>query len=136
MSFAPPFLQEIVNYLATNTGGHFVFADGTGNLKIGELTRGVNGVFCMDSASPPPDDYLPTEVRYIDFWSVNPVSNLAYQDLQYVYDLFHQAYDITVSSWYVYAALALGQIEDMDRDGQGRKMYKLSIEFTIRNLIS
>lgn len=136
MSFAPIFIEEITKYLADNTGNHFVFADGDVNLKVGELDQGISGVFSVAAASPQPENVNPLAYQTIDFWSVNPSSNLGYQDLQYVYDLFHGNYAYTAGGWFVFSSEALGQIEDLDRDSEGRKIWKVSIYFVIRNLIS
>ncbi len=136
MSFAPPFIQEITQYLADNTGTHFTFGNGDVNLKVGELDRGISGVFTVAAASEPPENVNPLAYQTIDFWSINPSSNLGYVDLQYVYDLFHGSYAYTAGSWFVFSSEATGQIEDLDRDSEGRKIWKLSIYFVIRNLIS
>lgn len=136
MSFAPPFVQELCQYLADNTGGHFTFGVGDTNLKVGEVLPGTKGVYAVTVASPPPDPINPMQYYEIDFWSVNPSSNLGYVDLQYVYDLFHGAIAFSIGSYLVFSAEATSQIEDMDRDSEGRKLWRLGIYCTARNLIS
>lgn len=133
MSFAPPFIQEITQYLADNTSGRFTFGDGDGNLKVGELSRGTSGVFAVAGASDPPETINPLQYQTVDFWSVNPSSNIGFQDLQAVYELFHGTYAYDAGSYFVFASEASGQIDDMDRDSEARKVWRLSIYFVIRN---
>lgn len=137
VTIKPAFIKEISQYLADNTGGRFTFGSGTSNnLKLGELVRGVDGVFVVQSMTNQPDMYTPIYDYTLDFWAVNRNASTAYDDLQYVYELFHQNINMTTSTFQVYFAYANSQIEDMDRDSEGRKLFKLTITFITRNLIS
>lgn len=140
MSLIPAFIDEICTYLATHSGGYFSYGVGAGNLKIGELIRGETGVWAKQAMSPPPDMYLPNEWHQIDFWSVESDSSRSYDDLQYVYNVFHQPNEQQIgydtASWHIYFSYAQMQIEDMGRDIQNRKINKLTIMFITRNLIS
>lgn len=141
MSFLPAFIDEICVYLAANTASHFTYGTGEGNLKLGELVRGIEGTFAVAVPSEAPSMYSPLETHTIDFWSVNSNGAQAYDDLQYVYNLFHQRYltqtpQFTTTSFQVYSAAAQGQIEDMDRDIEGRHLFRLTITFVTQNLIS
>lgn len=137
VSIKPPYIKEICQYLADNTGGRFSFGSGTtNNLKLGELVRGVDGVFAVQTATNPPDHYTPIYDYTIDFWAVNRNAQTGYDDLQYIFELFHQNINMTTASFQIYFAYCVSQIEDMDRDSEGRKLWKLTVTFITRNLIS
>lgn len=130
------FVKEICQYLADNSSGRFTFGAGTSNnLKLGELVRGQEGVYAMESPSELPDMYTPVITYTVDFWSVNQNAGTAHEDLQYIFQLFHQNDNITTPSFYSYFAYALNTIVDMDRDGEGRKMFKLTVVFICRDTL-
>ena len=135
MATPKPFIKEICEYIAENST-RFSFGSGDKNLKIGELERGKNGVFAIDSPAPEPDQQTPIEYFAIDFWSINAVSETAYQDLRNIFQLLHQAHHYDTSNWQIYFSHSLGSIEDNDRNIEGRKIYKLSVIFITRSLIS
>jgi len=132
----PPFIKEICQYLADNSGGRFTFGSGaSNNLKLGELVRGVEGVYAIESASEPPDMYTPIVTYTVDFWAINSNARTAHEDLEYIFQLFHQNDNITTPSFYSYFAYAPNVILDMDRDGESRKMFKLTIVFICRDTL-
>ena len=130
-----PFVYEICTYLA-NTLADFTFGTGSTNLKIGELLVGEDGVYAQVQPSPAPDKYTPTEEHVIDFWAVNKRSDQAFDHISKLYSLLHKAITYDTSNYHVYLSRALSQPLDLDRDGEGRKVVKLSVLFIVRGLIS
>ena len=125
------FAEELAQYLEDNTS----LVVGT-NLMIGELLRGVEGVFLTISSGSEPDRYLPTFNETIDFWSIYKDSEDGYNILKTLYFLLHRGEHYNLTSYHVYYSNALGQIADFDRDAEGRKIWKLTVDFTILQLIS
>ena len=123
-------IQEICELIRDNLG--FTFASGDSYLKIGELTRGTNGVFAISSPSPLPDLYTPIEEEIIDFLAVNTNTKQAYLDLQRIYDFFHQKNHYETDNYYIYFSNSMSQIDDLDRDSEGRKLLKLSVRYIAR----
>ena len=125
------FAEELAQYLEDNTS----LVVGT-NLMIGELLRGVEGVFLTISSGSEPDRYLPTFNETIDFWSIYKDSEDGYNILKTLYFLLHRREHYNLTSYHVYYSNALGQIADFDRDAEGRKIWKLTVDFTSLQLIS
>ncbi len=125
------FAEELAQYLEDNTS----LVVGT-NLMIGELLRGVEGVFLTTSSGSEPDRYLPTFNETIDFWSIYKDSEDGYNILKTLYFLLHRREHYNLTSYHVYYSNALGQIADFDRDAEGRKIWKLTVDFTSLQLIS
>lgn len=130
-----PFIDEICDYIS---GGLGIPYGDTNNayLRIGDLQQGVDGVIAIAMPSETPDLYTDVEYYSIDFWASNRSSARAYSDLQRIYKLLHQGDHYLTDNFEVYFSHALGQIEDLDRDGAGSKVLRLGIRFIVRNLIS
>lgn len=130
-----PFVNEICKYIADNLAD-FTFGSGSSNLMVGELIRGQEGAFAKEQPSPELDSYVPIEEHVIDFWVVNKKSDVAFDQILQIKNLLHQAIEYDTNSYHIYFSKAMSQPNDMDRDGEGRKMVKLSVLFIIMNLIS
>lgn len=85
-------------------------------------------------ASPPPQQYIDTEYPIFDVWAKSPHTDRAYQMLQQVYDIYHRRYNWDTVNWHIYWSRALGSIVDADRDLEGGKLLRLSVQFVCRNL--
>lgn len=102
------------------------------NLFVGELGADKpDAIYLVSSTSPAPDNELPTEWLTIDFYSRYDNSKAGYDILRNIYDMFHRnAHYIIGDDTNVYLSEALGQIDDLDRDVQRRKIWRLQIKFT------
>lgn len=130
-----PFVQQVCEYLITQTD-RFTFGQNSATLKVGELNSNVDGVRAIMAPSQQPEMEIPVEYFDVDFWAVNKSTPTAFDDLQEIYDILHQKDDFNFDNWYIEFSHALGQIQDLDRDGQNRKLLKLSIRFIAVNLTS
>lgn len=136
ISITNPFIKELCQYIEDKSEGRFSFGSGdTNNLKMGELVRGIDGVFVVQAGSPTPNIHDPIVSYQLDFWAVNSNAGTAYDDLTYIYQMFHQNISITTPSYEAYFSYALGQIEDMDRNSESRKMFRLPILFICRDTL-
>lgn len=101
----------------------------------GELPQDVvEGLFIIPAPSPPPHEYVDTEYAVIDFWYRSPNSDRAQVAMEHIYELFHRSYNILTPNWNIFFARALGTIADVDRDLEGGKLLRLSVQFICRNL--
>lgn len=127
---------EVARDLATNGIGVFATTDpDTRTIFVGDLPATTNeAIYILTSPSPQPKKYVDTEYHVLDFWARSPSSVNAKALLRKVYELYHGRYGFVLGKWSVYYANALGQIQDVDRDENGGKLVRLSIQFTVRNL--
>lgn len=132
------FIKEICTYIAANIPGNRFIFDTTeaSNLKVGELPPGKNGVFAVMSPSPRADLYTPIQQFQVDFWAVNAQPDTGLDDLSALYHFFHKKNHYQTTNFYVYFTYATGNIEDMDVNPENRKMWRLSVVFIGRYLIS
>lgn len=100
-------------------------------LMIGEMIRGTDGVFIVEGVSDPPDVYQTSlEYHSIDFWSQNKAWKNAWSDLNEIYELLHTQSNIQIGDWYVWLTKAISQLADLDRNVEGQKQYKFTVEVT------
>lgn len=84
--------------------------------------------------SPPPHQYIDTEYPVFDFWVRSPHTDRAYAMLESVYEILHRNHHYQLGNWWIELSRALGNIEDADRDLEGGKVFRLSVQFICRNL--
>lgn len=125
------FVEEIIDYIEDETD----LVVNT-NLLIGEIQREKNAVYAVQAPGEEPNKYVPTESLIIDFWSVDPDSEIAYDRLREIKNLLHRRSHYLTSSYRIDFSNALGNIEDMDRDGENRKMWRLTMRFVTLVLVS
>lgn len=116
--------------------GVFATSDPTArNIFVGDLPQDViEGIFIVQSPSPPPHQYVDTEYTVLDVWVRAPHSDRAYNLIQSIYDTYQRRANWETTNWHVYLSHALGSYVDLDRDLEGGKMLRLSIQFICRNL--
>lgn len=91
-------------------------------------------LWLVEAPSPPPHSYVDTEYTVIDFWVRSPKTLRAHALLELVYNNFHRRYHYDTANWHIAFSHALGSIVDMDRDIEGGKLMRLSVQFICRNL--
>lgn len=102
---------------------------------VGELPDfATEAIWLVESPSPPPHQYVDTEYTVIDFWARSAKSDRAHALLELVYNNFHRRYGYATANWTIYFSRALGSIVDVDRDLEGGKLFRLSVQFLCRNL--
>lgn len=128
---------QIGLYMPTDPGDRTIF---TGELpsKI-KNTAGTEvevreAIWLVEAPSPPPHNYIDTEYTVIDFWSRSPNTGRAHALLELVYNNFHRRYNYETVNWHISFSHALGSIVDVDRDREGGKLFRLSVQFICRNL--
>lgn len=102
---------------------------------VGELPETAEeALWLVEAPSPPPHDYVDTEYTVIDFWVRSAHTERAHALLEQVYSNFHRRYGYRTANWTIYFSRALGSIVDIDRDREGGKLFRLSVQFICRNL--
>lgn len=128
--------KEIAEMLDAAGIGVYSTSDPTQrNIFTGLLPDDVaEGLMIIESASPPPHEYIDHEYPVLDFWARSDSTDRAHTLLEQVYGLLHRRNGYQTTNWYIYNSSALGAIVDVDRDREAGKLYRLSVQFTCRNL--
>lgn len=102
---------------------------------VGEVPDGVEEyLLIIPVPSPPPHQYIDTEYPVFDFWYRSPHTDRAYAKLETVYEVLHRRHHYALNNWWIELSRALGSITDADRDLEGGKLFRLSVQFICRNL--
>lgn len=128
--------KEIAELLdAANIGIYSTSNFALRTIFTGEFPQGIEeGINIIEVPSPPPHVYVDTEYPVLDFWARSSHTDRAHNLLELVYSLLHRKNGYATANWTIYNSSALGSIVDVDRDSEGGKLYRLSIQFIVRNL--
>jgi hypothetical protein len=100
------------------------------------VARPDDGLYVINAPSPAPNEALQIYEQVLDFWTRYQKTEDGYNKLQEVLDILHQRANYELSSYHVFFSHALGLPEDMDRDIERRKLYKLSFRLIYRPAVS
>jgi hypothetical protein len=125
------FGYEIAEYVGSNTSLTL-----NTDLRVGELELGAEGIYVVQGSIDEPDRETPILYGQLDFWARYKRTETCYTKLFEINSLLHQNYNYSTTTYLIHFSHALGSIDDMDRDGEGRKLLKLSVRFIYYNLIS
>lgn len=92
-----------------------------------------NAVMVLPVGGDEQDMYLDTNYALIDFWSRDRYSEVSYDKLLRIFKQLHRLQNVQFGHFYVYFIHATGNILDMDSDGQGRKLHKLTFRVIYRD---
>ena len=92
-----------------------------------------NAILLVTAPSDAPDLYLETQYLTIDIWARNKSTQNAYDTLETIFKGMHRRANFDLTSYYVYFVHATGDIVDLEKDAQKRKLLKLSFRFIYRN---
>jgi hypothetical protein len=115
----------------------FLQTEGVGtvgsDIFIGEIPLDVSDAIALTLVpSPAPDKSIPYYTQTIDVWGRFTDSEDGLSMLQSVFDAVHRQENYAITGYHVYLSYAAGMIEDMDRDTERRKLYKLTLSFLYR----
>lgn len=100
---------------------------------IGELPLdNTEAIAAIYSPSSPPHKTFDVYEQVVDFWSRYKSSKEAYDTLAIIRTYYHRKYAYESDNFLFYFSNAINSIEDMDRNVERMKMYKLSIRFIYR----
>jgi len=121
-------LEAIKDKLVTAGIGTF----GT-NLFIGELPSDKkNAILIVTAPSSPPNPSIGVFEQQVDFWTRYSNSQQGYAKLKQIEALLHRAANYEMGDYHVYISNSMSSVDDMDRDSERRKMWKLTIRFIYR----
>jgi hypothetical protein len=121
-------IEDIVTLLASENVG-----TAGEDLLIGELPLDKKeAIAAMYAVSPVPHMTFDVYEQVVDFWSRYKSSKEAYDKLLALRTAVHRKYAYETDNFFIYFSNALGSIEDMGRNVERMRMYKISIRFIYR----
>lgn len=127
--------KEIAQLCENLQIGVFSGPPSTRTIWVGELPDdATEAIWIVEAPSPPPHNYIDTEYIVLDFWARSPKTDRAHALMELVFNNFHRRYHYDTANWHIAFSRALGSIVDADRDREGGKLFRLSVQFISRNL--
>lgn len=125
------FMTELADFLEDEGLG----TKGT-DLFVGELPAEIeSAIMILAASSDAPDMYLDTQYQTVEIWSRNRDAGSGYQKLEDAFTLLHRRANWDdLPNYHVYFSHALGNVDDLDRDVEGRDLFRLRVRFIYRNI--
>lgn len=102
------------------------------DIFIGQLPAETNGIYLSRLAGSL-SNYLPMEETIVDAYVQNISSQTAIQTMESIKRTFHRHLETQRGNHVIYSILALSDIEDLGRDRDYGKMYKVTFQILHRS---
>lgn len=114
--------EQIAQYLASSGFGVF-----SADVFVGQLPEADNCIAVIRSGGELAE-YLPIEKSLIDIYVKNTSSLSAITLLENIKRQIHRMHSWESGSIYIYSMLVVSDVEDLTRDNQLAKVYKITIQ--------
>lgn len=102
------------------------------DIFIGQIPATQDGIYIM-RAGGQMNNYVPIEESVVDIYVKNTTSQQAIQTLEQIKRYIHRMHSTTIGNDYIYTFLVLGDIEDVQRDLELAKIYKITLQVVHRD---
>lgn len=91
------------------------------------------GLSIVTAPSTRPSMTLPYFDETVEFWAREQVDKDGAKKLKHVLNRFHQQEHYDTANFHIYFSTAEGAIEDLGRDAEKRKVWRVSVRFVYRD---
>lgn len=119
--------KTVATYLA-NAGFGTLGTD----IFIGQIPDTKQGFFVVRTGGQM-NNYVPIEESVVDIYYKGQFSETAIQELEAVKRYIHRMHNTELGQDYIYSFLVIGDVEDVQRDLQYEKIYKITVQVTHRD---
>jgi len=102
------------------------------NIFVGYIPENTDAIW-LEAVGGSQNNYVPMQEAVINIYIKNTNASTAVDKLNQVKHYIHRMHSTTVSNNYIYSMLVLGNIEDVTRDLEYAKIFKLTVQLTYRN---
>ncbi len=102
------------------------------DIFVGQIPATQDGIYIM-RAGGQMNNYIPIEESVVDIYVKNTTSQQAIQTLEQIKRYIHRMHSTTIGNDYIYTFLVLGDIEDVQRDLELAKIYKITLQIVHRD---
>jgi len=123
--------MDIANIVGTYLADNGFGTLGT-NIFIGYLPENTAGIY-IDRIGGQLNNYVPIEESVVNIYVKNTSGSQAVQTLEDIKSFIHRMHSTEKGNAYIYTFLVIGDIEDVARDLEYGKIYKMSLQVTFTN---
>ncbi len=120
----------------SNTVAQYLDNAGYGDLGtdifVGQMPAEQNGIYVV-RAGGLQNNYVPLEESVVDIYIKDTSSSNAISTLEQIKRYIHRMHSTSIGNDYMYTLLVLGDIEDVQRDLELAKIYKLTLQVVHRD---
>jgi len=102
------------------------------DIFVGDIPNEINGVWVVRSGGQM-SNYTPIEEAVVDIYCKNIKSELCIDKLERIKRNIHRQHTQTIGDTFIYTLLVLGDIEDVQRDLEYEKIYKITVQAVHRD---
>jgi len=102
------------------------------DIFIGQIPASQNGIYILRSGGQL-NNYVPIEETVVDIYVKDTSSSDAISTLESIKRYIHRMHNTTVATDYVYTFLVIGDVEDVQRDLELAKIYKITLQVVHRD---
>lgn len=113
--------SELATYLQTAGFGTV----GT-DIFVGQIPEGTNGLYIVSSGGQL-GKYVPVNETALDIYCKNTKASTCITTLNNVKNYIHRMHNTVTANAYIYSILVIGDVEDVARDLEYAKMYKITV---------
>jgi hypothetical protein len=123
--------MDIANVVATYLADNGFGVLGT-SIFVGYLPENTAGIY-IDRIGGQLNNYVPIEESVLNIYVKNTSGSQAVGTLESIKNFIHRMHSTEKGGAYIYTFLVLGDIEDVARDLEYGKIYKMSLQVTFTN---
>jgi hypothetical protein len=119
--------NTVANYLQTagfGTVGSDIF--------VGYIPDDTNGVW-IERIGGNLNYYLPIEESVVNIYVKNTKASIAIDKIEDIKRYIHRMYSVDSATSYIYTLLVLSDVEDLSRDIEYEKVYKITVQVVFRD---
>lgn len=119
--------SEIATYLQTAGFGTV----GT-DIFVGQIPEGTNGLYILSSGGQL-GKYVPVNETALDIYCKNTKASTCITTLNNIKNYIHRMHNTLTANAYIYSILVIGDTEDVARDLEYSKIYKITVSILNRD---
>lgn len=102
------------------------------DIFVGQIPATQNGIYVLRSGGQM-NNYIPIEEAVVDIYVKDTSSSNAISTLEQIKRYVHRMHTTQVGNDYIYTLLIIGDIEDVQRDLELAKIYKITLQVVHRD---
>lgn len=102
------------------------------DIFIGQIPDGINGVW-VERIGGLQNNYVPMQESVVNIYAKNTSATDAVTALENINNHIHRMYATTSGDNYIYTMLVLGNVEEVSRDLEYAKIYKLTVQLVYKS---
>jgi len=102
------------------------------DIFVGQIPSDTNGIYIVDAGGSL-NNYVPIVETVLDIYVKDIKAETGIAKLNNIKNFIHRMHNTTIDDSYIYTFLVIGDIEDIQRDVEYAKIYKITLQVVHRD---